>query len=164
MYTNKQIVDNCFKGVILKQPSCYHDFRGYYWTVHKEANKFNHDKVSVSHQNVLRGIHGDFNTTKYVTCVYGEVYCVIVDNRKNSSTFNKWRWLLLSHHNKNNITLPPGVGLSYLVISNEASILYKLSYKEEYSDINNQFTIPWNSKKLNIYWPTKTPIIQERDI
>ena len=58
MYTNKQIVDNCFKGVILKQPSCYHDFRGYYWTVHKEANRlettFNHDKVSVSHQNVLK--------------------------------------------------------------------------------------------------------------
>ncbi len=164
MYINKQITDKCFEGVILKQPSCYHDFRGYYWTAHKEANKFNHDKVSFSYKNVLRGIHGDFNTTKYITCVYGEVYCVIVDNRKDSNTFNKWRWLILSHHNKNNITLPPGVGLSYLVISSEASILYKLSYQGNYSDINDQFTIPWNSNKLNIYWPMVSPIIQERDI
>ena len=73
-------------------------------------------------------------------------------------------WNILWNASGANITLPPGVGLSYLVISNEASILYKLSYKEKYSDINNQFTIPWNSEKLNIYWPTKTPIIQERDI
>ena len=72
--------------------------------------------------------------------------------------------MLLSHHNKNNITLPPGIGLSYLVISSEASMLYKLSYSGNYSDVNNQFTIPWNSNKLNIYWPIKTPIIQERDI
>lgn len=164
MYTDKQITNECFKGVTLKQPSYYHDFRGYYYTTHKEANRFNHDKISISHQHVLRGIHGDFNTTKYITCTYGEVYCVIVDNRKNSSTFNEWGWLLLSHHNRNNITLPPGVGLSYLVISSEASILYKLAYSGNYSDTKDQFTIPWNSDRFNIYWPTKTPIIQERDI
>ena len=154
-YPNLQLQNESFKGLKLYEPDCYHDFRGYYWTINKgEFNKkFNHDKISVSKQNVLRGIHGDNVATKLITCVYGEVYYVAVDNRKNSNTYQEWRWVMLSHTNRKVLVVPPEIGSSYLVMSGEASILYKWKYEGNYPDIDNQFTIPWNDPTLNISWP-----------
>ena len=60
--------------------------------------------------------------------------------------------------------LPPGVGLSYLTLSEEATILYKWSYPNEYPDIDKQFTLRWNDEELNIYWPIQNPLLQPRDM
>jgi len=165
-YTELQIKNNCFEGLKYYQPTCYHDFRGYYWTVYnnKQDNEvYNHDKITVSRKNTLRGIHGDAVTTKLITCVYGEVYCVVVDNRIDSETYQQWRWIMLSHTNRNIVVLPPNVGLGYLVMSKNASMLYKWSYEGKYPDTSDQFTIKWNSLDINIWWPTENPLIQERD-
>lgn len=161
-----RIYDECFAEVKLLEPDFYEDFRGDYWTVYKQNDDnpiFNHDKATKSRKNTLRGIHGDFQTTKFISCLSGEIYCVIVDNRKESSDYMKWRWLMLTCDNKKCVILPPGVGLSYLVMSETATVLYKLSYSGSYQDVNDQFTIPWNDKNLSIFWPVKDPILQERD-
>ena len=163
-YTTRQITDKSFSGLRLLNPDCYHDFRGYYWTIHKDEDaKFNHDKLTVSKKDVLRGIHGDFSTTKMITCVYGEVYVVLVDKRRGSRTFNEWRWLMLSHLNRKGLIIPPGIGLSYLVVSEEASVLYKLSYEGEYQDVDDQFTFKWDDPDIGIDWPINNPILQKRD-
>jgi len=165
-YTDLQLKNEIFKGLKLYEPDCYHDFRGYYWTVYnnKETSlKFNHDKLTVSKQNVLRGIHGDDVATKLITCVYGEVYYVAVDNRKDSNTFGQWGWTMLSHTNRKIVIVPPGIGSAYLIMSDNASVLYKWSYEGKYPDIDNQFSIPWNDKNLNISWPLNNPILQDRD-
>ena len=41
--------------------------------LNKENNNlvFNHDKVSVSRKNVLRGLHGDSKSWKLITCLAG---------------------------------------------------------------------------------------------
>ena len=70
---------------------------------------------------------------------------------------------MLSHSNRKQVILPPGVGLGYLVMSKNASMLYKWSYEGNYPDVTDQFTIPWNSIDLNISWPINNPILQERD-
>lgn len=163
----KRIVDECFSGVKLLEPDFYEDFRGDYWTIYKQSEAgttFNHDKATKSRKMSLRGIHGDFQTTKLISCLSGEIYCVIVDNRKESKDYNKWCWLMLTCDNKKSVILPPGVGLSYLVMSESATVLYKLSYPDSYQDINDQFTIPWNDKNLGIFWPTDKPILQQRDV
>ena len=51
---------------------------------------FIHDKFAESKQNVLRGLHGDNKTWKLVSCVYGELFEVVVDMRKDSPTYRKW--------------------------------------------------------------------------
>ena len=56
---------------------------------------FNHDKISTSRKNVIRGIHGDFKSWKFVTCLYGELYFVVVDNRKDSVTYLEWDCIIL---------------------------------------------------------------------
>lgn len=168
-FTDRHIDNFQFNGVWLRKPSAYHDHRGYYYTIHDSnmlGQEFTYvkDKLSSSSKNVLRGIHGDYKTTKLVTCVHGEVYCVIVDNREDSETFAEWSWTMLSLHNRNVLVLPPGVGLSYLIVSESANILYKWSYEGDYPDIDEQFTLKWNDDDLNIYWPIKEPILQPRDL
>lgn len=166
-FTDKKIINGVFDGVKFKQPSAYQDYRGYYYTINDAEDndvEYVKDKLSTSSKNVLRGIHGDYKSTKLVTCVHGEVYCVIVDNREESKTYMDWAWIMLSLHNRNTLVLPPGVGLSYLITSDGANILYKWAYPGGYPDVDDQFTLKWNDKSLNIFWPIKEPILQPRDL
>lgn len=168
-FTDRRIDNFKFDGVQLIQPSAYQDHRGYYYTIHDSTTfgqdiTYVKDKLSSSSKNVLRGIHGDYKTTKLVTCVHGEVYCVIVDNRAESGTFTEWSWIILSLHNRNVLVLPPGVGLSYLILTESANILYKWAYPGDYPDIDVQFTLRWDDPDLGIFWPIKEPILQPRDL
>ena len=95
-----------FKEIEVYRPDVFRDYRGDYWTLWKEGIdegsdiKFNHDKVSTSRKHVIRGIHGDLKTHKLMTCLYGEVYYVVVDNRKDSKTYKEWDWLILDNKNR----------------------------------------------------------------
>ena len=120
-FTDRQIKNNIIDGVKFYEQDSYNDFRGHYYTIYDDTiddvTNYVRDKISISRKNSLRGIHGDFETTKLITCVYGEVYSVIVDNRKDSDTYKDWFWSIFSHNNRNIMILPPGVGLSYLTLS-----------------------------------------------
>ena len=144
-------------------PNVHTDYRGDLCTLWQGTNEYNHDKVSTSRKNVIRGIHGDFKSTKLVTCLYGELYFVIVDNRINSSTYMQWDWVILSDKNHKQVLLPPGVGNGFCVLSNHSVFHYKWSYKGDYPDVKDQFTIKWNSLDLNIDWPITNPILSKRD-
>ena len=64
-------------------PDFHSDIRGDLWTLWKKDEldiDFIHDKVSTSKKNVLRGIHGDFKSSKLVTCLHGELFFIVVDN------------------------------------------------------------------------------------
>ena len=153
-------------GVIIKQPDVHTDYRGDYWTIWEDTDfdlVFNHDKVSTSGYGVLRGIHGDTKSWKLVTCLHGELYFVMVDNRKNSETYKMWNWTILSPHNKKQVLLPPGVGNGFLVLSEHSVFHYKWAYEGKYPDVQDQFTIKWNDSSINIDWPITNPILQPRD-
>src|SRR5262245_12759982 len=82
-------------GVLLIKPEVFEDFRGQYVeTYNEEAYKkagvtvnFVQDDISVSSRHVLRGIHGDAETWKLVSCLYGKFYLVVVNCDKKSSAF-----------------------------------------------------------------------------
>tara|TARA_R110000824_G_scaffold15247_3_gene64273 strand:+ start:10033 stop:10521 length:489 start_codon:yes stop_codon:yes gene_type:complete len=155
-------------GVRVLTPDVFTDYRGDLWTIWKSGvdktlPKFNHDKVSTSRKNVLRGIHGDFKSHKLITCLFGTLYFVIVDNRKNSPTFSQWRCMMLDDKKRQQVLLPPGVGNGFLVISDYSVFHYKWAYDGEYPDVEDQFTLKWNNKNLNIDWPIDNPIMQLRD-
>ncbi len=158
-----------FKDIKVYRPDVFRDYRGDYWTLWKdgvdEGSKlnFNHDKVSTSKKNVIRGIHGDFKTYKLMTCLYGEVYYVVVDNRSDSKTYKQWDWIILDDKNRDRVLLPPGFGQSYLILSNEAVMHYKWSYDGSYPDVDEQFTLKWNDNRIGIHWPIDNPILSERD-
>ena len=69
------------KGVLLiTPPTVFEDFRGSYVETYNEALyreagitvKFVQDDISVSSRNVLRGIHGDGETWKLISCLFGK--------------------------------------------------------------------------------------------
>ena len=161
-----------FEEIKIFTPNSYQDFQGELYTTWCKQDfldnlgvdlEFVHDKVSVSRRNVLRGIHGDFKSWKYMTCTYGEVYYVVVDNRVDSPTYKKWDWELLSSKNRKTILIPPGFGCSFYVLSDTSVVNYKWAYSGDYPDVSDQFTIPWDDNEIGIHWPTKQPVISERD-
>lgn len=163
-------VSKKFTEVGICDHDAHNDHRGNLWTIWEEKLepkklKFNHDKVSVSKKDVLRGIHGDFKSHKYISVLYGEIFFVIADcrNLENKSDKIAFETMTLSGDHPRSILLPPGFGNAFLVISDKAVFHYKWSYQGNYPDVKNQFTIKWNDPRLNIVWPHKNPILQDRD-
>lgn len=155
-----------FPEVIVQQPDCFEDFRGELYTLYKENDynlNFNHDKVSISRKNTLRGLHGDNKSWKLVTCLAGEIYLVIVDNRPDSPNYLKWDWKILTSKNRVQVLIPPMFANGHFILSKEATFFYKWSYPGKYPDVKDQFTLKWNDPKLNITWPNFNPILSSRD-
>ena len=153
-------------GVVIRQPDAHTDHRGDLWTLWKDNDfdlDFNHDKVSTSRKHVLRGIHGDNKSWKLVTCLYGDIYFVMVDNRESSDTFMRWESMTLNDRNRKQVLLPPGVGNGFLVMSKYSVFHYKWSYDGEYPDVDQQFTIKWNDPIVGVDWPIDNPILSRRD-
>ena len=151
------------KDIKILEPDIHTDYRGDLWTIWKGEGEYNHDKVSTSTKNVIRGIHGDFKSKKLVTCLYGEIYFVLVDNRESSDTFLKWESMMLTDRNRKQVLIPPGVGNGFLVMSHRSVFHYKWSYEGEYADVNQQFTIKWNDPIVGVDWPIDNPILSRRD-
>ena len=147
-------------------PDAFEDFRGELYTLYKKTNssrEFNHDKVSISRQNVLRGLHGDSKSHKLVTCLAGEIYFVVVDNRPDSPNYLKWDWTILTSKNRKTVLVPPMFANGHFILSKEATFFYKWSYEGEYPDVKDQFTLKWDNPKIGIHWPTSKPILSKRD-
>jgi len=154
------------KDIKILEPDVYTDYRGDLWTLWKDGQfelNFNHDKVSTSRKNVLRGIHGDYKSHKLVTCLQGELYFVVVDNRPESPSYLQWDWIILNDRTRKQVLLPPGVGNGFLVLSENSVFHYKWSYEGEYPDVEDQFTIKWDDPRININWAISNPILQARD-
>jgi dTDP-4-dehydrorhamnose 3,5-epimerase len=155
-----------FPEVKIHQPDSFEDYRGELYTIFKqEYNElmFNHDKVAISRQNVLRGLHGDSKSWKLITCLAGEIYLVVLDNRPESPNYLKWDSVVLTSKNKKSVLVPPMFANGHLVLSQEATFFYKWAYSGNYPDIQDQFSLNWNDPKLNIHWPINNPILSDRD-
>ncbi len=156
------------KGVLQVFPDIFEDFRGQFVeTYNKEFYrknginvKFVQDDISISKKNVLRGIHGDNETWKLLSCLYGKLYSVIVNCDKDSKDFGKWQSFILSDENRHQILIPPKYGNAYLVQSKKAIFSYKQS---TYYDPKGQFSYKWDDPRFNIKWPIKNPILSKRD-
>ncbi|MDB2637600.1 dTDP-4-dehydrorhamnose 3,5-epimerase [Alphaproteobacteria bacterium] len=156
-------------GVLLiTPPTNFEDFRGSYVEIYNERiykeagvnQKFIQDDISTSTKNVLRGVHGDGDTWKLVTCLYGAFYLIIVNNDPNSAQFKKWESFTLTDRNRLQVLIPPLYGNGHLVLSDTAIFHYKQTTEYKRS---GQFTILWDDPEYNFWWPTKTPTLSIRD-
>ena len=155
-----------FPEVKIFQPSSFEDYRGELYTLFNQEEHdliFNHDKVAISRQHVLRGLHGDNKAWKLITCLSGVVYLVVVDNRPESPNYLKWDSIVLSETNRKQVLVPPMFANGHLVLSSEAVFFYKCSYPGDYPDVKDQFSLKWNDPKIGIQWPINNPILSNRD-
>lgn len=163
-----EISETKLRGVLLIKPDVFEDHRGEYIETYNEVLynknginvKFVQDDISVSAINVLRGIHGDSETWKLITCLYGKFYLVVVNCDTGSGEFGKWQSFVLSDKNRLQVLVPPKHGNAHLILSDQAIFHYKQS---SYYDPSKQFTYKWDDTELNIWWPVKKPVLSMRD-
>jgi dTDP-4-dehydrorhamnose 3,5-epimerase len=152
--------DTGIEGLKVVEPTVFGDERGYNMeTYHLDEFRkagldmiFVQDNQSRSVKGVLRGLHFQrhYPQGKLVRVIRGEVYDVAVDIRKNSSTFGKWYGIVLSEENKKQLYIPEGFAHGFLVLSDTAEFVYKLT---DFYHPEDQDGIMWNDSDLNILWP-----------
>lgn len=117
---------------------------------------------SVSAAGVLRGVHFAElppSQAKYVTCLRGSVYDVVVDIRVGSPTFGQWDAVLLDDRARRSVYLSEGLGHAFLALEDDSTVMYLCSagYAPQ-----REHTILATS--LGIDWPTEHPLIlSDRD-
>jgi dTDP-4-dehydrorhamnose 3,5-epimerase len=163
-----EITKTTLGDVLLIKLDVFEDYRGEYIETYNEELyrkkginiKFVQDDISVSTKNVLRGIHGDSETWKLISCLYGKFYLVVVNCDVNSENFGKWESFVLSDVNRLQVLVPPKYGNAHLILSDKVIFHYKQS---NYYNPAKQFTYKWNDPKFNIWWPVKNPVLSQRD-
>ena len=157
------------KGVLFITPDAFEDFRGHYVELYNEQlykkkgilPTFVQDDISVSRKGVLRGIHGDTRTWKLISCLSGAFYFVVVNCDTKSAHYGKWVGMTLSARNRRQVLVPPLFGNGHLALTDEIVFHYKQS--SYYTGADTQFSHRWNDPRFNIFWPTKDPLLSERD-
>ena len=158
--------------VQLVESKVFSDTRGFFSETFKESvfknngidSKFVQDNFSHSIKGVLRGLHYQKNPNaqaKLVITIKGEIFDVAVDIRSNSPTYGKWVSEILSEKNHKILYIPEGFAHGFLVLSEEADVLYKVN--SEYSP-EDEKGIVWNDPDLNIKWPIDKPILVQKDL
>jgi len=163
-----EVTKTSLKGVLLIKPSVFEDFRGQYVETYNEKEyreagidmDFIQDDISVSTNHVLRGIHGDAETWKLISCFHGCFYLVVVNWDQSSPQFRKWESFTLSDRNRLQVLVPPKFGNGHLVLSAMTIFHYK---QTSYYNRAGQFTLQWNDPALNVWWPIANPIVSRRD-
>ena len=86
---------------------------------------------------------------KLVRCIWGSVWDVVVDLRRESPSFRKWLAFELSAANRREVLIPAGCAHGYLVLE-ESVVSYKCAEKfyGEYDD-----GILWNDPDIGVEWP-----------
>ena len=106
---------------------------------------------TTSHKGVIRALHFQRvkQQPKLVRCIYGHLFDVVVDLRKDSKTFKQWLSFDLTGDNKKEILIPAGCAHGYLVLEHSI-VSYKCAEKfyGEYDD-----GILWDDLDINVKWP-----------
>ncbi len=156
-------------GPILIKPKIFRDGRGFFfesWNqkdweeILKQYNQvpqnFCQDNHSKSCKGVLRGLHFQkrpYPQAKLVRCIFGEIYDVAVDIRKNSISYGEWVGTYLNSSNNHQFWIPEGFAHGFLTISQYAEVNYKTT---NYWNKNYEESLLWNDSDISINWPLES--------
>jgi dTDP-4-dehydrorhamnose 3,5-epimerase len=121
---------------------------------------------SVSSAGVLRGLHFAEvppGQAKYVTCLSGSIFDVVVDIRVGSPTFGQWDSVLLDVTDRRTIYISEGLGHAFLALQDNSTIMYLCS--TEYNP-QREHTICATDPAFAIDWPLvdgAAPNLSDRD-
>jgi dTDP-4-dehydrorhamnose 3,5-epimerase len=154
------IIETEFNGLYIIEPKIFEDERGHFYEsynqeqfIKKNINiNFVQDNQSLSHKNVLRGLHYQnepYGQDKLVRVIRGSVIDVAVDIRPDSPTYGKHKKILLSGVNKISFLIPKGFAHGFITLEDNTIFSYKCSnvYNKE-----SEGGIIWNDPTLDIDW------------
>ena len=157
MKFNKTDIEGCY----IITYDTFVDNRGYFGVPYNKEI-FNHnvgydvefvqDNMSYSHLGTIRGLHfqtGKYEQAKLVTCTSGRVLDVIVDIRKESSSYGKVVEIELGQTQNKQVFIPRGCAHGFSALSDNTIFQYKVDnpYNKE-----SEGGIIYNDPTLNIDW------------
>ena len=167
-----KVVPTELPDVLLLEPKIHGDDRGHFFESYNRRGlaksagidvEFVQENQSRSGRNVLRGLHYQIRQPqgKLVRVLHGSIFDVAVDMRASSPTFGRWVGLHLSGENQRIAWIPPGFAHGFLVLSDSADFLYKVT---DYWAPEYERSLRWNDPDLAIDWPSSgTPILSDKD-
>ena len=146
------------------RPSIFKDFRGEYTETYNQQHilpdtTFVQDSAILSTKGVLRGYHGDAQTTKVVTCLQGAFQIVVVCIDPENSMFEKSETFVLDDKERLMLVIPPRFVNAHQCLTDTCIFFYKQD--TYYRGQKYQYTINWDSIH-GVIWPYQ-PILSSRD-
>lgn len=160
------------EGAWLFNSQVHGDDRGYFREWFKEevviestgrSFKVAQSNLSCSKKGVVRGVHfskAPQGQAKFVTCVHGAIWDVVVDIRPNSPTFKQWEATELRAGDGQSILISEGLGHAFLALEDNSIISYLLTtpYAPDY-----EFAINPQDAEIAIKWPIEPLHFSKKD-
>lgn len=168
MIFNETVLSGCF--VIDLEPGV--DERGWFARTYckEEFRNIGHEKewLQLNHsfttqRETIRGMHFQwppFSEIKLVRCIAGAVYDVVIDLRKDSSTFLKYFGVKLSAGNRKMIYIPEGFAHGFQTLADDTELIYH--HTSMYTP-GAEEGIKYDDPLINIEWPLPAANISVRD-
>lgn len=160
------------EGVWITHSPKFEDERGFF----RECAKFNESAIitgetfsvaqtntSTSKQGVVRGMHFSTNPRgqwKWITCLSGSIFDVVIDIRVNSRTFLEKVQIELSDSNQLGLLIQDNLAHGFQSLKQDSIVAYNLS--SEYSP-DFEFEISPLDSDFAIQWPINDKIVSTKD-
>jgi dTDP-4-dehydrorhamnose 3,5-epimerase len=115
------------------------------------------------HRQTLRGLHYQdppYAEAKLVHVTRGAIYDVVVDLRRESSTFGRWSAFELEAESARAVFIPEGCAHGFQTLAPETDVLYHM---EQMHVAGQEKGYRWNDPTLNILWPAEPTFISLAD-
>lgn len=159
-------------GAYVIEPEPFIDERGIFARTFclKEFAKIGFDKqiVQINHSSTkqkgtIRGMHCQrppASEIKFIRCVQGKVFDVMVDLRTRSSTFMQWFSVELSKDTMRMVYIPEGFAHGFQAMTDNAELIYHHSafYSPEYEQ-----ALRYDDPALAIKWPLPIGFVSSKD-
>jgi dTDP-4-dehydrorhamnose 3,5-epimerase len=116
-----------------------------------------------SKKGTLRGMHfqiAPHAEAKLVRCTLGAIYDVIIDLRRDSTTFKKWLGIPLSMVNRRMLYVPEGFAHGFQTLEDNTEVFYQMS---EFFDPECARGVRWDDPAFGVHWPIPAPTVSDRD-
>ena len=167
-----EFISSDLDGVVCVKPDVHADPRGFFLESYVQGrfadNGISAAFVQDNHSRsvpagVLRGLHFQvppFSQNKLIRVTRGAIYDVVVDLRKSSPTFGKWRAFDLSADNFHQLYVPIGFAHGFCTLEENTEVQYKVDTL--YSPVHDG-GIRWNDPDIAIAWPVRKPVLSAKD-
>lgn len=111
----------------------------------------------------VRGLHfqeGADADAKWVRCLEGRVWDVVVDLRPASATFMQWHAVELSAQNCNAVFIPEGCAHGFQCLEADSRLLY---LHTSFYKPSAERGVAHDDPQLAIAWPLEVTLLSERD-
>ena len=114
-------------------------------------------------RGTLRGMHyqlAPYQETKFIRCVRGSLYDIIIDLRPDSPTFGKSFGIELTADNRTALFVPRDFAHGFITLQDDTEAIYMVS--QTYQP-GSEAGIRWNDPGFKLSWPMEPVVISDKD-